>query len=161
MKAHAWSDANSVLQLDKKCRDFFRKGRTLEEALNVLQGFGESAAIDLTDRYTAIAGTTNSGQGSAARLTLYLPFFADGGGTRAGAAAGYHWSSTSNRYEELFTGLYPRQYRALTMLHEFAHALGIIPSDRATIDKSGTQSAANDALINEKCGKGLNNLPDP
>jgi hypothetical protein len=90
-----------------------------------------------------------------ASLKLYPPFFADDGTTQAGMLAGYNWNPARNRYEELFTSLTPRQYRALTVLHEFAHALGLIPSDKDSKD----QSQKNDAKIFEKCGSILDALP--
>jgi len=91
-----------------------------------------------------------------ARLNLYAPFFADDGTTESGMLAGYHWSPERGRYEELFTSLTPRQYRALTILHEFAHALGLIPSDKNSKD----QSQKNDDKIFEKCGAILDKLPE-
>jgi RHS repeat-associated protein len=156
-KEKAFGDADTVLLQDKKCRNFFTKGRSLDEVRDILRELRETTTIDNTPRYTGIAGT--SGQGRAARITLYQPFFANDGTTRQGVDAGYHWNPSSGRYEELFTGLTPRQYRALIVLHEFAHALGLIPQDRPSVDPTGKTSQANDALIDDKCGKGLNNLP--
>jgi hypothetical protein len=119
----------------------------------VFQNFWKTAESDPSAK--AIAGTSNSGKGMDARLTLYAPFFADDGTTEAGMLAGYNWSPSRNRYEELFTSLTPRQYRALTVLHELAHALGLIPSDKDSRD----QSQKNDAKIFEKCGSILDALP--
>ena len=46
-----------------------------------------------------------------------------------------------------------------TILHEFAHALNLIPEDSLRADPTGQQSQKNDAIIDEKCGRGLNRLP--
>jgi hypothetical protein len=83
-----------------------------------------------------------------ARLRLYAPFFADDDTTADGKAVGYAWSPARGRYEEVFTGLTPRQYRGLIILHEFAHALGVIPSDK----DDPKQSDKNDETIFDKCG---------
>ncbi|HLA12819.1 MAG TPA: hypothetical protein VJ023_19690 [Pyrinomonadaceae bacterium] len=95
--------------------------------------------------FVDIAGTTNSGQGMAATLRLGNAFFSEGPPV-------YHWSPVNNRNLETTTNLTPRQYRALTILHEFAHALGIIPRDGPAADPSGTQSERNNQTIYEKCG---------
>ena len=153
----AFGDASSALTARQRkyrsCVEFFTKGRSLDEVSKIFQNFWKTAETDPTAK--AIAGTSNSGQGMAARLTLYAPFFADDGTTEAGMLAGYNWSPERRRYEELFTSLTPRQYRALTVLHEFAHALGLIPSDKNSKD----QSQKNDATIFDKCGAILDTLP--
>lgn len=153
----AFGDASSALAARQRkyrsCLDFFTQGRSLAEVSKILLNFWKTAEPDPSAK--AIAGTSNSGQGMAARLTLYAPFFANDGTTEAGMLAGYNWSPTRSRYEELFTSLTPRQYRALTVLHEFAHALGLIPSDKDSKD----QSQKNDAKIFEKCGSILDALP--
>ena len=95
----------------------------------------------------------------SARLKLYAPFFADDGSTQAGQMAGYH-ETPDGRWEELHTSLSPRQYRALVLLHEFAHALGLIPSDKNDKRVMDSQSQRNDATIYEKCGKFLASLPE-
>jgi hypothetical protein len=156
----AFSDVDTVLLLDKKCADFFTSGRSIDEVRDTLRAVLGNVKINSAEGSSAIASTAGSGSGAAAVITLYSPFFADDGNTRAGVAAGYHFNPSTGRAEELFTGLYPRQYRALTVLHEFAHALGIIPPDRATVDGSGRTSQANDALMFDKCGKGLSKLKD-
>lgn len=51
-----------------------------------------------------------------------------------------------------------RQNRALTILHEFAHALGIIPRDAPRVDPTGQQSFANTQTLYEKCGGAIEAL---
>jgi len=155
---HAFGDASSALAAtrgaSKACQDLFTKGRSLAEMTAIFQNFWNTAESDPSSM-AGIAGTTNSGQGMNARLRLYAPFFADDDTTAAGKAAGYAWSPARGRYEEVFTGLTPRQYRGLIILHEFAHALGVIPSD-----KDPKQSEKNDETIFDKCGAILGGLPD-
>ena len=154
MKGVAFGDADTVILTDKKCLDFFTKAGKLGDLRNLLRTLGENAQFDPNP--TSIAGTT--GKGSAAIIKLRPPFFANDD-SGYGQQAGYSWNPTSNRYEELYTDLVPRQYRALTILHEFAHALNLIPDDSLRADPTGQQSQKNDAIIDEKCGKGLNRLP--
>ena len=74
----------------------------------------------------------------------------------------YQWSPVNNRNLEISTNLTARQYRALTILHEFAHALGLIPlipGDSPQADPSGTQSERNNQTIYQKCGAILDALP--
>jgi YD repeat-containing protein len=148
---HAFGDAATAITPIKgkknPCLDFFTQGRTLAEVTKLFQNFWNTAE-SFPDSSKAVAGTLNSGKDMDARLNLYAPFFADDDITAAGRAAGYIWSPARERYEELFTSLTPRQYRALTILHEFAHALGLIPSDKNSRD----QSQKNDDTIFEKCG---------
>lgn len=158
----AFADASSALARPKRgrnpCLDFFSQGRSLAEVSKIFKNLWDTVTAN---PYSApsIAGTVNSGQGMDARLNLYAPFFADTGETQAGMLAGYHWEPARGRYEELFTSLTPRQYRALTILHEFAHALGLIPSDKNDKRAMDSQSQKNDELIYEKCGKFLASLP--
>lgn len=155
---NAFGDAATVIAPIKgrknPCLDFFTQGRTLAEVTKIFSNFWSTVESDPSAK--AIAGTRNSGEGMGARGTLYAPFFADDDTTAAGRSAGYMWSPSRGRYEELFTSLTPRQFRALTILHEFAHALGLIPKDR----DSRQQSEKNDQTIYEKCGKGLDRLPE-
>jgi RHS repeat-associated protein len=156
---HAFGDASSALAAtrgaSKACQDLFTKGRSLAEMTAIFQNFWNTATADPSSM-AGIAGTTNSGQGMNARLRLYAPFFADDDSTAAGKAAGYAWSPARGRYEEVFTSLTPSQYRALVILHEFAHALGVIPSDK----DDPKQSQKNDETIFDKCGAILGALPD-
>jgi len=157
--SRAFGDASSALAAHQKrfrsCLEFFTQGRSIEEVSKIFQNFKKTATIEASSA-NPIAGTTNSGTGMDARVTLYAPFFADDGETEAGMLAGYKFEPVRGRYEELFTSLTPRQYRALTILHEFAHALGLIPSDKASKD----QSQANNDKIYEKCGAILDKLPE-
>ncbi|HWN11915.1 MAG TPA: hypothetical protein VNO50_21990 [Pyrinomonadaceae bacterium] len=132
----------------------FSQGRTLTEVSKIFDNFRRT--IESAPSVKAIAGTRNSGEGMGARGTLYAPFLADDDSTAAGRSAGYIWSPARRRYEEIFTSLTPRQFRALTILHEFAHALGLIPKDA----DNRTQREKNDQTIYEKCGKNLDRLPD-
>jgi hypothetical protein len=149
---HAFVDADTVLLLDKSCQSFFTKGRSLEEVQKILSTLGKAVVYD-ADR-EARAVTSNSGQGANAKITL-TPFFFSNDSSRVG----YYFNPTEKRYEHREYGLTPRQFRALTILHELAHALGLIPKDRLSVDRTGTQSDQNDDTINEKCGIGLGNLP--
>jgi hypothetical protein len=150
----AFSDAATALLNDKKCRDFFTKGRSLAEVQSLLTTLGENAQYD--PKPTSVPGTT--GKGSEAVIRVRPPFFANDD-TGYGPQVGYHWAPARNRYEELFTSLAPSQYWALTILHEFAHALSLISDDRRSADPTGEQSTKNDSIIDEKCGKGLERLP--
>src|SRR6266850_6269093 len=100
----AFGDASSALAARQRkyrsCLDFFTQGRSLDEVTKIFQNFWKTAESDPSAK--AIAGTSNSGQGMAARLILYAPFFADDGTTEAGMLAGYNWSPARSRYEELF-----------------------------------------------------------
>jgi RHS repeat-associated protein len=157
--SHAFGDASSALAAtrgaSKGCQDFFTKGRSLAEMTAIFQNFWNTVESDPSSA-PAIAGTTNSGKDMNARLKLYAPFFADDDTTAAGKAAGYYWNPATGRYEEIFTNLTPSQYRGLIILHEFAHALGLIPSDK----DDPKQSQKNDETIFEKCGAVLGGLPD-
>ncbi len=132
------------------CKDFFTQGRSLEEVTKIFKNFWERATY--APELGAIAGTRNSGQGMAATIRLGNAFFADDDKTEE---TGLSWSQEYNIYVTTLTNLTPRQNRALTILHEFAHALGLIPKDR---DDPG-QSTKNDAIIYEKCGYILDSLP--
>jgi RHS repeat-associated protein len=159
MLNHAFADASSAIAPWKRgknpCLTFFTQGgRSLEEVSKLFSNFWKTAQMN-PSAAPSIAGTTNSGQGMNARVTFYAPFFANTGETEAGKLAGYNWEPARGRYEELFTSLTPRQYRGLTVLHEFAHALGLIPSDK----NGGSQSQTNDQTIYDKCGKFLSSLP--
>jgi YD repeat-containing protein len=162
MLNRAFGDASSAIAPWKHgknpCLTFFTKGRSLEEISKIFANFWHTAQ---SNPYSApsIAGTINSGQGMNARLHLYAPFFANTGETQAGKLAGYNWEPLRNRYEELYSSLTPRQYRALVILHEFAHALGLIPSDKDDKRANGSQSQKNDEKIYEKCGDFLSRLP--
>lgn len=162
MLNRAFADASSAIAPWKRgknpCLAFFTGGRTLEEVSKIFSNFWNTAQ---SNPYSApsIAGTVNSGQGMNARVTFYAPFFANTGETQAGMLAGYNWEPARGRYEELFTSLTPRQYRALTVLHEFAHALGLIPSDKNDKRAMGSQSQRNNEIIDDKCGKFLASLP--
>ena len=134
--------------------EFFTNGRSIAEVAKIFKNFWDTAKSDSAAK--AVASTSAPRQGMASRLTLYPPFFAQDGTTQAGMIAGYVLSPERNRYEEQFTGLTPRQYRALTVLHEFAHALGLIKDDNDGSD----QSHQNDKLILEKCGAILKALPE-
>jgi YD repeat-containing protein len=158
---HAFADAASAIAPNRRknnpCFVFFTKGRSLEEVSRIFKNFWETAQINANAAFS-IAGTRNSGQGMGARVTFYAPFFADTGETESGMLAGYNWSPERGRYEELFTGLTPRQYRALGVLHEFAHALGLILSDKDDKRTMNAQSQKNDQIIYEKCGAFLERL---
>jgi RHS repeat-associated protein len=151
-QGHAFGDADTVLLFDKQCRDFLTKGRSLNEVREILGKFGRTAAYD--SKLEARAVTANSGQGSDARITLSAHFFSNDS-----SRMGYYYNSTAGRYEHMDYGLTPRQFRALTILHELAHALGIIPRDGRAFDPTGKQSEKNDDTINDKCGTGLGKLP--
>lgn len=148
----AFSDASKAIGKKKglkkdPCKDFFTRNHTLEEVNEIFKNFWNTLNSD-SSSMRAIAGTINSGKGMEARLNLYAPFFADDDTTEAGKLAGYTFHPTRKRYEELFTSLTPRQYRALVVLHELAHALGLVKSDK----DSAAQSQKNDEIIFERCG---------
>jgi hypothetical protein len=146
----AFGDASTAMAPTKEgknpCLEFFTKGRTLAEVSQLFRNFWNTVQSNPFSA-PSIAGTVNSGQGMDARLKLYAPFFADDGTSEAGMLAGYNWNQERGRYEELFTDLTPRQFRALTILHEFAHALGLIPSDK----DSKEQSQRNTETVFNKC----------
>jgi RHS repeat-associated protein len=143
----AFSDASTSLSAWQRkyrsCRDFFTKGRSLEEVSKVFRHFRDTAVFN--PKFPSIAGTTNSGQGISATLELGPAFFSDGPPV-------YQWSAVNKRNLEITTNLTPRQYRALTILHELAHALGLIPSDNIAVDPTGEQSEKNNQTIYAKCG---------
>jgi hypothetical protein len=156
---HAFGDAAQAIAPTKgkkkdPCKDFFTKGRTLQQVTEIFRAFWNTVNSNPSSAH-AIAGTVNSGQEMSARLNLHAPFFAEDDTTEAGKLAGYSWAPSRKRYEELFTSLTPRQYRAMVILHEFAHALGLIPSDKDLKN----QSQKNDEIIFEHCGDALNRLP--
>lgn len=155
---HAFGDASTgISQVKGKkdpCHDFFTQGRSLEEVSAIFSSFWKSAFHD--ERAAATASTANSGHGLAATLRLGNAFFADDNSV---PGTGLSFSFANNMYLSDAYQLTPRQNRALTILHEFAHALGLIPSDNPTVDPSGKQSAKNDAAIYEKCKNILNSLP--
>jgi hypothetical protein len=124
------------------CLEFFTKDRSPREVSKIFANFWSTAKYDPTLPH--IAGTTNSNKGMDARLQVGNAFFSDGKPV-------YHWSAVNNRNLEITTNLTPRQYRALTILHEFAHALGLLRPDGGK-DLSGTQSEENNRIIYEKCG---------
>lgn len=92
----------------------------------------------------------------AATVRLGTAFFSDDDSV---PGTGLAWSPVNNMYLTTLTNLSPRQSRAATILHEFAHALGIIPRDNSAIDPTGEQSKKNDVTIYEKCGHILDVLP--
>jgi len=156
----AFADAGSAIAPWKRgknpCLEFFTSGRSLEEISKILKNFWNTASVAPNDQH-AILGTR--GEGMDARVTAYAPFFAQNGETVAGKLAGYDWSQVNQMYLERFTNLSPRQYRALGILHEFAHALGLIPHDGNDTRGVGSQSQKNDQTIYQKCGKFLDSLP--
>ena len=149
---HAFGDADTVLRLDKSCQAFFTKGRSLAEVQAILRTLGKTVAYE-PDREIR-AATDNSGQGANSKIIVTNFFFSD-----TSDRLGYYYNNTEKRYEHREYGLTPRQFRALTVLHELAHALDIIPKDRSSADKTGKRSDENDDTINDKCGLGLGNLP--
>ncbi len=155
---HAFGDASGGLTQVKgkkdPCHDFFMQGRSPKEVEAIFSSFWKSAFHD--ERVAATAATANSGQGIAATLRLGNAFFADDNSV---PGTGLSFSFANNMYLSDAYQLTPRQNRALTILHEFAHALGLIPSDNSKVDPSGTQSAKNDATIYEKCKNIINSLP--
>ena len=153
---HAFGDAATAIsqkrgQKKDACKDFFTQGRSLEEVSKIFKSFWQSAVYDPS--LAAMAGTKNSGQGMAATLRLGSAFFLDQDNGTQGT--GLSWSPVNNIYLTTLTNLTPRQNRALTILHEFAHALDLIPRDR----DDPRQSIKNDAIIYEKCGHILDSLP--
>ncbi len=63
--------------------------------------------------------------------------------------------SVKNGNTESIITFTPRQFRALTILHEFAHALELLDRDDDAKDRTGTVSEENNRRIFEKCGKVL------
>lgn len=146
---HAFGDAATAISQKRgkkkdPCKDFFTKGSSLPEVTKGFANFWQSATHD--PRWGGIAGTSNSGGGMAATLRLGTAFFLDEDDGTQGT--GLTWSPVNDIYLTKLTNLTPRQNRALTILHEFAHALGLIPSDR----DNPAKSAANDATIYKECG---------
>jgi YD repeat-containing protein len=155
---HSFSDARNVLTTKggnaktkaaiKKCLDFFTQGISVDEALNILENFGATASYDYR-LGESTARTANSGGKMAATVRLGDPFFADDNIGIKGT--GLTWNPQYNVYVTM-QNLTPRQNRSLTILHEFAHALGLLPHDGRDVDPTGKMSAQNDATIFEKCG---------
>lgn len=151
----AFGDASSAIGgkirgRKNPCQEFFTKGRSLQQVTDIFKHYWQTATDnpELAD----LAGTKNSGQGMDATVELGNPFYSEGPPV-------YQWSPVNNRYLEQTTNLTPRQYRALTILHEFAHALGLIPRDGPKADPTGTQSEKNNQTIYQKCGAFLDALP--
>jgi hypothetical protein len=156
---HAFGDAASGFDQGRSkkknpCKDFFLRGRSLEEVSAIFSSFWKSAVH--SPSLPATASTANGGQGMAATLKLGNAFFADDNTT---PGTDLSFSHANDMYLTNAYQLTPRQNRAMTILHEFAHALGLIPSDNPTVDPSGAQSLRNDATIYEKCKDILNSLP--
>jgi YD repeat-containing protein len=157
---HAFGDAGRALSETKgkkkdPCLEFFTQGRSLKEVQEIFKNFWQSAAHDANEQ--GLAGTTNSGGGMAAYVKLGNAFFLDeDDGTRG---TDLSWSPVNKIYTTNAFSLTPRQNRALTILHEFAHALGLIPRDNIKVDPTGAQSKKNDATIYNKCGHILDSLP--
>ena len=145
----AFGDADTVLTLDKECREFFTQNLSLGEARSILGSLRDKSYYDSSLAANTVAGTIGSGGGRNSTITIGPNFTSD---TR-----GFAYDPTAGRLMHLEYGLTPRQTRALTILHEFAHALGLIPSDAK--DPTGKLSEQNSDTINEKCGLGLQNLP--
>lgn len=154
---YAFGDALAALSTWQrkysKCRDFFTQGRSLEGVKEVVKHFWRSATYD--PALPAMASTRNSGQGAAATLRVGQAFLT----TIPFQGTGLSWSAVNKAYLTTLTNLTPDQNRSLTILHELAHALGLIPSDRPEVDPTGTQSKKNDELIYGKCGAILEMLP--
>jgi len=150
----AFGDASTAISRPNRerspCRDFFMQGRTSEEVNAIFKNFWNSATYD--PRLSDPASTKNSNQGMAASMRVGPSFFIN-------KEPVYDWSPVNNMYLERDTNLTPRQYRALLILHELAHALGIIPRDRPNFDSTGQQSLKNTQTIFEKCGSQLDALP--
>ena len=144
----AFGDASTAISQKGSCKDFFLKGRTLQQVSEIFRNYWQTARDNpgLAD----IAG--NSGEGMDARVQLGNPFYSEGPPV-------YSWSPVNNRNLEIITNLTPRQYRALTILHEFAHALGLLPHDNRQADPTQTQSDKNNQTIYQKCGAILDALP--
>jgi len=156
---YAFGDASTAISRKKGqkkdlCTDFFTQGRTLEEVSAIFANFWKNAFHD--PNLPATASTANSGQGMGASVRFGNAFFADDDTT---PGTDLSWSFANNIYLTNANQLSPRQNRALTVLHEFAHALGLLPSDNPTVDPSGKQSTANDATIYKNCGYILDRLP--
>jgi hypothetical protein len=124
------------------------QGSSLHEVLSILDNFRESASYDHS-LGESTARTANSGGKMAASVRLGDPFFADDPIGIKGT--GLIWNQQYNVYVTM-QNLTARQNRSLTILHEFAHALGLLPHDGREVDPTGKISAQNDATIFEKCG---------
>jgi hypothetical protein len=148
----AFGDADTIILLDKSCRNFFTQGRSLKEVREVLSTFASTAKYDAS-LGAVRAVTEGSGQGIKARIKLSDYFFSNDSDRI------YSYNPTAKRYEDVDFGYTPRQFRALTVLHELAHALGLIPKDGRGADRTGKQSGINDATIDKQCGGGINNVP--
>ena len=150
----AFGDASTAIARPARgsnpCRDFFMQGRTPEEVNAIFKNFWNSVTYD--PRLSDPASTRNSNQGMAASVRVGPSFFIN-------KEPVYDWSHVNNMYLEIETQLTPRQYRALIILHEFAHALGRIPRDGPAFDKTGQQSLKNTQTMFEKCRRQLEGLP--
>jgi uncharacterized protein RhaS with RHS repeats len=151
-KTHAFSDAADVLQRDRFCLRFFtsRSGSSKEVLLTILQALSNSAQFD-PNRSDADAVTRDSGTRERATIILTGFFFSDD------TQRIYTWDPSINRWVDDY-GLVARQHRAMTILHEFAHALGIIPRDGASAPNPN-QSELNNDMIYNNCYRGLSRLP--
>jgi hypothetical protein len=132
----AFLDAGTALANDEDCAKLFGLNKNtirtfMRKTLNSL--LSNSVVVDIP---YGMASTR--GKGASAVISLDPIFFIDG----------VHRVSKSSPTD-------PRQGRAHTILHEIAHALGLIDDDAH--DPAGL-AVENDLLIKEKCGKGLAKL---
>lgn len=133
------TDAGTALLRDKNCRDFF--------------GLTRSSVTDLTTRLLKNADTgqlapntvaITRGEGMSARVFFGLSFFTNTEYSHSLRAYGYGPDNA-------------RQWRALTVLHEAAHVLGL----RSILKDGGnpSQNRKNDEKVFNKCKQGISSLP--
>lgn len=135
-KDAAFSDAANVLRNNKECAAFFGvtdKG-SLRRVLSTLKSIERRSSIDQTYVY---ATAKTEGRGRLAHVTLGRAFFYD----------------AAIRVNVIASPTDPSEFRAHTILHEFAHALNVIPDDPGL-----DQGITNNKTITEHCGKGLSAL---
>jgi len=135
-KDDAYSHAAKALKDDKDCAAFFgiTDNKSLRRVLGVLKSIERRSTIDETYVYST---AKTEGSGGTAHVTLGHAFFYD----------------PAIRVNVIHSPTDPTEFRAHTILHEFAHALNLIPDDPGL-----NQGIANNETITKHCGKGLSAL---
>ena len=135
LKNLAFADAKDALLADARCRRFL--GLSRQQVTGLVRALWRKAQYA---NLSSDAGTI--GEGKSATILLSRRFFSD---TAYKAAL---------RGPSAYGPDDPMQWRALTVLHEIAHALNRIPSDKDSI----SQSLENDRRVYEECQQGISML---